>query len=44
MIIVITYTPHLNEVFNMNPYNMNGYEWFNVFPFVLFTIPLGILK
>ncbi|EDT49720.1 cation-translocating P-type ATPase [Ureaplasma urealyticum] len=44
MIIVITYTPHLNEVFNMNPYNMNGYEWFNVFPFVLFTIPLGIFE
>lgn len=44
MIIVIAYTPHLNQIFNMNPYNINGYEWFNILPFVLFAIPLSIFE
>lgn len=39
MILVISYTPGVNNVFNMNPYGMKEYNWFNTLPYLFFIIP-----
>ena len=42
LILLVSYVPKVNEVFNMNPYNFsNEYAWFNVLPYIAAIIFIG---
>lgn len=41
LIFFVAYIPKVNEVFNMNLYDLHGYEWFNVLPYLCAIVFVG---
>lgn len=41
LIFFVAYIPKVNEVFNMNLYDLHGYEWFNVLPYICAIVFVG---
>ncbi|GAA5414808.1 cation-translocating P-type ATPase [Ureaplasma sp. OM1] len=41
LIFLVAYVPKVNEVFNMDLYNMGAYSWFNVLPYIFGLVFIG---